>query len=262
MIESLTSRGFNSQAKYLDEKAMLDGQQVQQTSYEGSLEAAKQAILMIDSEIAKTREVFVTTRTQEVSDNRKVIVDLEQQLVRADKALADTTLRAPVGGVVHAAAVTTLGQVVRPGQQLMQVVPSDQPLEIEAYVSNADIGFIRKGDPAIIKVEAFIYNVYGSIDGTVTDVARDASALQGKPTMQSASLDGDAAQTTAAEKTGNLQYPIHVRAARSTMLIEGKEVPLVPGMAVNVEIETERLRAIDYVLTPIEELFSTAGHER
>ena len=262
MIENLTSRGYNSQAKYLDAKALLDGQRVQQTSYEGSLESAKQAILMVDSEIAKTREVFVTTRTQAVSDNRKVIVDLEQQLVRADKTLADMTLRAPVGGVVHAAAVTTLGQVVKPRQQLMQVVPSDQPLEIEAYVSNADIGFIRKGDPAIIKVQAFIYNVYGSIDGTVTDVANDTSALQGKATMQHSSLDGAASQTTAAQRTGNLQYPIHVRAARSSMLVEGKEVPLVPGMIVNVEIETERLRGIDYVLSPFEELSSPAGHKR
>ena len=262
MIENLTARGYNSQAKFLDTKALLDGQKVQQTSYEGSLEAARQAILLVDSEIAKTREVFVAARTQAVSDNAKVIVDLEQQLVRADKTLADMTLRAPVGGIVHAAAVTTLGQVVKPGQQLMQVVPSDQPLEIEAYVSNADIGFIRKGDAAIIKVDAFIYNVYGSIDGTVTDVANDASALQGKQTMQTDSLDGAASQTTAAQKTGNLQYPIHLRAARSTMLVEGKEVPLVPGMLVSVEIETERLRAIDYVLSPIEELFSTAGHER
>ena len=143
----------------------------------------------------------------------------------------------------------------------MQIVPSGANLEIEAYVSNADIGFIRKGDAAIIKVDAFIYNVYGSIDGTVTDVANDTSALQGKPTMQDASLDGASSQTTAAQKTGNLRYPIHLRAARSTMLVEGKEVPLVPGILVSVEIETERQRGIDYLLSPIEDLFSTAGHD-
>ena len=71
MIDSLMKSGFNSQAKYLDMKAQLDGQQVMQTSYEGSLANAEQAILMVDSEIAKTREVFVATRTQSISDDEQ-----------------------------------------------------------------------------------------------------------------------------------------------------------------------------------------------
>ena len=87
----------------------------------------------------------------------------------------------------------------------------------------------------------------------------DALALQGKATVQASSLDGAYGSTTAAQKTGNLQYPIHLHATQTSMLVEGKQVPLVPGMLVNVEIETERLRAIDYVLDPIEALFSTAG---
>ena len=262
MIESLLKSGYNSQAKYLDMKAQLDGQQVMQTSYEGSLESAKQAVAMIDSEIAKTREVFVTTSTQTVTTNEQTIVDLAQQLVKADQALSNMTLHAPVTGVVHASAVTTIGQVVKPGQQLMQIVPSDSPIEIQAYVSNTNIGFIRKGDPATIKITAFTYNTYGSIDGIVTDIATDALALQGKPIAQSAALDGDYRAATEAEKTGKLQFPVTVRATRSTMTVEGKEIPLVPGMAVTVQILTEKRRAIDYIVSPLEELFSTAGHER
>ena len=262
MIDSLMKRGFNSQAKYLDMKAQLDSQQVQQTSYEGSLANAEQAILMVDSEIAKTREVFVATRTQAISDDQQAIVDLAQQLVRADVKLTNMTLHAPVAGTIHASAVTTLGQVVKPGQQLMQIVPSGANLEIEAYVSNSDIGFIRKGDKATVKIDAFTYSVYGSLDATVTEVGTDALALQGKATVQTSSLDGNYGSTTAADKTGNLQYPIRLHATQNSMMVEGKQVPLVPGMLVNVEIETERLRAIDYVLDPIEALFSTAGHER
>lgn len=262
MIDSLTKRGFNSQAKYLDMKAQLDGQQVTQTNYEGSLENAKQAILIIDSEVAKTREAFVATATQTVSTNEQTIVDLAQRLVKADQMLSNMTLHAPVTGVVHASGVTTIGQVVKPRQQLMQIVPRDSPLEIQAYVANTDIGFIRKDDPATIKLTAFTYNVYGSIDGTVTDVANDALALQGKAAVQTSSLDGEYQATTDAQKTGNLQFPVTVRAARSTMTVEGKEIPLVPGMGVSIEILTENRRAIDYIVSPLEELFSTAGHER
>ena len=262
MIETLMKSGFNSQAKYLDMKAELDDQRVAQTADEGSLEHAKQAILMIDSEIAKTRETFVSVATQTVSTNEQTIIDLAQQLVKADQTLTHMTLRAPVAGIVHATAVTTIGQVVKPGQQLMQIVPRDAPLEIQAYVSNTDIGFIRKGDPTVIEITAFAFKTYGGIDGTVTDISSDALATQGKAAVQQGSLDGEYTSTSAAQKSGNIQFPITVRASRSTMRVEGKEIPLVPGMSVDVEIMTENRRGIDYILSPLEELFSTAGHER
>jgi hemolysin D len=261
MIESLVKSGYNSQAKYLDMKAQLEGQQVTQTSYEGSFENAKEAILTIESAMAKTREAFVTKATQTASDNDQTVVDLAQQLVRADQTLANMKLHSPTTGVVHAMAVTTIGQVVKPGQQLMQIVPSDAALEILAYVSNTDIGFIRKGDHATIKVTAFTYGTYGSIDGTVTEIANDLLAIQGKATLQSSSLDGDYRSSSTAQMTGNLQFPIIVRAARSTMAVEGGEIPLVPGMSVNVEILTENRRGIDYIVSPLLDLFSTAGHE-
>jgi hemolysin D len=262
MIETLLKNGYNSQANYLDMKAQLDDQRVTQTGYEGSLENAAQAILMIDSEIAKTTESFVSRTTQTVSTNEQTLLDLAQQLVKADQVLAGMKLRAPVAGVIHASAVTTIGQVVKPGQQLMQIVPNNAPLEILAYASNSDIGFLHVGDPATIKVTAFAFKTYGSIDGTVTDIANDSLALQGKASVQSSSLDGEYVATSDAQKTGNLQFPIIVRAARSTIRVEGKDVPLVPGMTVDVEVLTENRRAIDYIVSPIKELFSTAAHER
>jgi hemolysin D len=261
MIESLVKTGYNSEAKYLDMKAQLEGQQVTQTSFEGSLESAKEAILTIESQIAKSRETFVTKSTQLESEDDQTIVDLVQQLVKADQALQDMTVRAPTTGVVHAAAVTTIGQVVTPGQQLMQVVPNGSQLEIVANVSNTDIGFIRKGDPATIKVTAFAYGTYGSIDGIVTDIANDLQALQGKAQLQTSSLDGAYGSGSAAQMTGKLQFPIVVRPLRSTMSVEGGDIPLVPGMSVNVEIVTEYRRGIDYIVSPILDLFSTAAHE-
>lgn len=262
MIEELTKNGYNSQATYLDAKAKLDTQQVTQTSLEGALANAKQAILVIESEIAKTREAFVTASTQKVATDEQSIVDLAQQLIKADQLLTSMTLRAPVDGTIHASGVTTIGQVVKAGQQLLQIVPTDAPLEIVAYVSNTDIGFIRKGDPALIKVTAFNYATYGGIDGRVVDVANESQALIGKPTVQSSSLDGEFRPTTQAQKTGNLQFLVTIQTKRKTMTVEGREMPLVPGMQVNVEILTEYRQAIDYILAPIEELFSTAGHER
>jgi hemolysin D len=261
MIESLVKSGYNSQAKYLDMKAVLDGQEVTRTSYEGSLESAKEAIVTIESEIVKTRETFVSGATQKASENDQIIIDLTERLIKADRTLEYMTLRAPTTGVVHAMEVTTIDQIVRPGQQLMQIVPNDSQLEIVAYVSNTDIGFIRKGDPAMIKLAAFTYGTYGSIDGTVIDIANDALTLEGKAKLQTASLDGDYRKASTAQMTGKLQFPITVRAARSTMPVANGEIPLVPGMTVTVEVRTERRQAIDYIVSPLLELFSTAAHE-
>jgi len=257
----LTKSGYNSEAKYLDMKAVLEGQQVTQTTYEGALESAKQAVVTIDNEIAKTRENFISNATQTSSDNEQAIVDLTEKLIKADRTLEFMTLRAPAAGIVHATEVTSVNQVVKPGQQLMQIVPNDSQIEIVAYVDNTDIGFIRKGDPASIKLAAFTYGTYGAIDGTVVDVANDALNLQGKASLQSSSLDGDYRPVSKAQMTGKLQFPIIVRAARSTMPIAGGEIPLVPGMSVTVEVLTERRRGIDYIISPILELFSTAAHE-
>ena len=262
MIQSLLDKGFNSRAKYLDMKAQIDQQQVALTGFEGDLADAQQAIVLIDTEIAKTRETFVTTNTQAVVDAEQTIVDLAQQLVRADQTLTNMTLRSPVGGTIHASAVTTIGQVVKEGQQLMQIVPADSPLEIQAYVDNTDIGFIKVGQFATIKLTSFTYGTYGSIDGTVTSVARDALAADGKNTVQSASLDGEYRSTTAAQKTGSLQFPVTIRAARSSIRVEGKDIPLVPGMTVSVELETEQRPGLDYIVSPLLELFSTAAHEK
>lgn len=262
MVETLSKSGFNSEAKYLDARTQLEDQRVTQTAYEGSLGRAEQAILVISSQIAKARQVFVATATQAVSSDEQASLDLAQQLVKADDTLRDMVLTAPVAGIVHASAVTTVGQVAKPRQQMMQIVPSDAPIEIQAYISNTDIGFIREGDPATVKITAFDYRAYGSIDGTVTHVASDRLPLQGRATVQPSSLDGEYRPTTEAQKTGNIQFPITVRLARTTITVQGDDIPLVPGMGVNVEILTENRRAIDYIVAPIQELFSTAAHER
>ena len=91
------------------------------------------------------------------------------------------TLKAPIAGTIEALAVTTVGQIVKPGQQLMQVVPDKAPLEIEAYVLNSDIGFVRAGESATIKVDTFPYPRYGTIAGKVFKVSKDA--ISGKAAL-------------------------------------------------------------------------------
>jgi hemolysin D len=262
MHAQLEKEGWNSKADLLTVLARLKQAQIDLATLEGQLANARAAIPVIDSEITRTRESFVTADTQSLVSAAHQADDLEQQLAKAEQAVANTRLRAPVAGTVEASAVTTIGQVVKPGQQLLQIVPQGLPLEIQAYVPNTDIGFIRKGMPVEIKVDSFPYATYGTIPGRVITVADNALPTTQKRRLQTASLDGALSETTAAEKTASLAFPILISASRTTMDIGGQRIPLSAGMTVVVDIKTEEERAIDYVLDPLIELFSTAAHER
>jgi hemolysin D len=138
-------------------------------------------------------------------------------------------LTAPVAGVVQQLAVHTVGGVVTPAQALMEIVPEDSALEVEAWLPNKDVGFVDEGQRAEVKVETFPFTKYGTIDGEVLDVSNDAVS----------------------HETLGLVYAMRVRMDRSVMPVEGKLVNLTPGMAVTVEVKTGKRRLIEFFLSPL-----------
>ncbi len=262
MADRLTQSGWNSRAKALDLIETLRSQQVSQTNVEGKVADAAAKVATLDSQIARTRQGFASDATDALTAADRQIADLDQKLVKAENTLADMTLRAPVAGVVHASAVTTVGQFVRPSQQLMQIVPEHAAVEVVAYVKNSDVGLIRVGQDATIKVDSFTFGTYGVVDGTVERVGSDALTTDGKGTASAGTLDGDYGRSTAAQRTSVLQYPVTIRSEKPAIMVDGKPVALTPGMSVLVEIETENRRLVDYVASPLEEVVSTALHER
>ena len=174
-------------------------------------------------------------------------------------------LVSPIDGTVQQLAVTTVGQVVTSGQSLLVVVPTDGPIDIEAQIDNKDIGFIVPGQETIIKVDAFPFTRYGTLDGSVTQVSRDAidareanAASDANATAKGQSVN----PTTGETQTQNLVYPVKVELKRDRVMADGKDIRLTPGMTVSVEIRTGHRRVIDYLIAPIMETSSSAGHER
>jgi HlyD family type I secretion membrane fusion protein len=133
-----------------------------------------------------------------------------------------------------------VGGVVKPGDTLLNVVPLSATPEIEAMVLNKDIGFVLAGQKVSVKLEAFPFTRYGTVSGEVIDVSRDANKD---------------------EKLG-LVYPVRVRLAAAEIEVDGKMMPITPGMAVSAEIITGDRRVIDYVLSPILRYRHEAGRER
>ncbi|WP_240127040.1 HlyD family type I secretion periplasmic adaptor subunit [Thermomonas alba] len=171
---------------------------------------------------------------------REQIAQYQPEVIKAGQRDKLMQLRAPVDGTVQQLAVHTVGGVVTPAQALLAVVPSADTLEVEATVLNKDIGFVRAGQRATVKVESFPYTRYGYLEGVVDTVSHDAAQD---------------------EKMG-LIFPARVKLRNAALVIDGVRVRLTPGMNLSVEIKTGKRRVIDYLLSPLQAHVSEALRER
>jgi len=165
---------------------------------------------------------------------------LKQELIKATQKKGLQYLRAPVAGVVQQLAVHTIGGVVTPAQKLMIIVPKEQKLMVEAFVQNKDIGFVTEGQVGEIKVDAFPFTKYGTIDGKIISLSSDAIAD---------------------EKKG-LIYVARISMDRKFIRVDNKKVQLSPGMSVAVEMKTGKRRLIEYFLSPLLRYRSESIKER
>ena len=162
-------------------------------------------------------------------------------------------------------AVTTIGQVVTTGQQLAAITPNGGKLQVEALVANLDIGFVKLGQPAVVKVDAFPFTRFGVLNGKVVKIASAAiPEEEAKRALANAAAAANVAQAPQAP-AGRPQifvFPVTVALEDTAMTINGARVPLSPGMTVAVEIKTDSRRVIDYLLSPLSRLASEAARER
>jgi hemolysin D len=152
--------------------------------------------------------------------------------------------------VVQQLAVHTIGGVVTPAQAVLVVVPVDSRLEIEAMVSNRDIGFVHPGQEVEIKIDTFNFTRYGLLHGKVVSVSQDA-IVRDKPQDKTGDKVPGAETSTSEPKGQELAYAARISLDRTQMQIDNKLVNLSPGMAVTVEIKTGSRTVISYLLSPL-----------
>ena len=246
----LFDKELGSKLVYLSEYQELVGLQqdllVQRSRYDeadAAVRALIEARLKMVSEYQRTLLDGLTKAEQKAAG-------LEQDVVKAVQRTQYLVLVAPVDGTVQQLSVHTVGGVVTPAQGLMVVVPADSGLEIEAMVSNRDIGFVRAGQDVEVKVDTFSFTRYGLIHGKVLSISQDAitrDKLQDKSNERA-----PAATTTSSEPKGQeLVYAARVSLDRTQMQVEHNRVNLSPGMAVTAEIKTGSRTIISYLLSPL-----------
>ena len=236
----LLDKAYIAKHAYLEkEQARLDQERelaVQQARVL-ELKAAKQeAERRRTGVIAQTRRAMLDL--QHESNQRAAA--LQQELNKAEQRDSLTRLTAPVDGTVQQLAIHTDGGVVTEAQPLMVIVPSDQPVEVEAMLENKDIGFVRPGQEVEIKVETFTFTKYGVVHGTVVSISNDAIED---------------------EKRG-LLYSARIQLKENSINVGGKQIALSPGMSVRAEVKTDKRKVIDYFLSPLQQYQDESLGER
>ena len=187
-----------------------------------SLEEAKKNL----ETLKKEREKALLT---DIVEKEKNIIAIEGEAIKAKKRYELEKLCSPVSGTVHGIASYTIGGVVTPAQPIVTIVPDGTPLVVEAMALNKDIGFLKEGQKAEVKLDTFPFQKYGTIKGKVVSISPDAFED---------------------EKMGPV-YKIKVEMERLYIAVDGKKVPVSPGMAVSVEVKTNKRRIIEFFLSPI-----------
>lgn len=150
---------------------------------------------------------------------------------RAD-SLSRLTLRSPVRGIVKDIEVTTIGGVIPPNGQLMQIVPQDEQLLIETRIAPRDIAFIHPDQQAKVKITAYDYSIFGSMDGKVVTISPDTIQDEAKPEV--------------------FYYRVFIRTDSDTLKNKaGKSFAIVPGMVATVDIRTGEKTVLDYLIKPL-----------
>ncbi|QQO17760.1 HlyD family type I secretion periplasmic adaptor subunit [Bradyrhizobium diazoefficiens] len=250
MRKQLFDKELGSKIFYLQEFQDLVGQQQELVVQRSRSREADAALAALRETGTKTTAEYQRSLSDDLAKAEQKAAGLMQDVVKAEQRRSFQRLTASVDGIVQQLAIHTVGGVVTPAQSLMVIVPLESRLEIEAMVSNRDIGFIEVGQDAAIKIDTFNFTRYGLVDGKVTSVSHDA-ITRDKPADKNGDRSLGTEQDSSEPKGQELVYSARIVPAKDRMLIDDKYVNLSPGMAVSVEIKTGTRSIISYLLSPL-----------
>ncbi len=201
-------------------------------------------VVDIQGQITNRRNKYLQDSQTELGKAQEDLAGVLQIVVQRKEQLGFTEVRSPMDGIVRNVRLTTLGGVAKPGEEIMQIVPVGDDLIVEAKVKPADIAFVKPGLPATVKLDAYDYSIYGSLEGIVSYISAD---------------------TLNEEVRGNEQpyYRVQIKTSGHNLVGRNNErIDIQPGMTATVEIKTGKKTVLRYLTKPITKTLSESMGER
>ncbi|MEM8349799.1 HlyD family type I secretion periplasmic adaptor subunit [Morganella morganii] len=222
----------DSLALYRREEVILQRLVKSGASGEVELIRLKRTISELESKKQELRNEYVVNAREQLAEVNKELEELESVMRARDDALQRAKVVSPVRGIVKNIEVNTIGGVIAPGGKIMDIIPLDDQLIVEAKISPQDIAHIRLNDPALVKITAYDYAIYGGLDGEVILISPD--------TLQ------DEIQRD------HVYYRVLIRTSRDVLINKaGKEFQIFPGMVAEVDIKTGSKSILRYLVKPL-----------
>jgi len=213
----------------------------------GELNAATLSLPRIEASLNEAKEkrnnvtlVFRREAEQELNEAQLELSRLEETSQALEDRVDRTLVRSPVAGTVKQLLVTTIGGIIQPGMDIVEIVPNEEKLVVEASVRPQEIAYILLGQKALVKFSAYDFAVHGGLEGKVIHISPD----------------------TIEDEEGESFYTVKVETQRVFTGVDGKELPLIPGMTVSIDILTGKKTVMSYLLKPILKTKQLALRER
>ncbi|MNK88279.1 Hemolysin secretion protein D, chromosomal [compost metagenome] len=183
-------------------------------------------------QLGEVQNTYYQEIADQIAKQSTELASLNQQLAQKLDALARAQLRSPVRGIVKNLSVTTRGGVVKPGETIMEIVPLDDQLYVEAEIRPRDVAFLYPGLPATVKITAYDYTIYGSLAGELVFISADTMKDETK-------------------RDADPYYRVRVLTDTASLQGPDGELPIKPGMVAEVNIQTGSKTVLDYLMMPI-----------
>jgi membrane fusion protein, adhesin transport system len=240
MITPLVEKGIEPRIELMRAQGRASEAAAQAEAARAGIGSASSAVSKARSESAAVRERYRARALEEMASAKTQLAAMGRELPALQDKVTRTDVIAPISGTVNRVLVATLGGVVRPGEPLVEIVPRDESLVIEAQVKPADIAFLRPGQPALVKITAFNFSRYGGLDGIVDYISPDA---------------------VKEERTGETFYLIRVRTKTSVLQTSKGPQPISAGMVAEVDVMNGKRSVLNYLLSPLQNVSDRALKE-
>ena len=240
IAKPLVDRKLFSKVDYLDLEQRVVTLSGDIEALSSTMSKAKEAAEEARRKLALRKAEMEAQISEEINKRRTELTSLQEVLSAGGDRVTRTELRSPVRGTVKRVVVNTLGGVVRPGDPIMEVVPLDDTLLVEARIRPADIAFIHADQKAMVKISAYDFSIYGGLEARVEQISAD----------------------TIEDRKGEYYYLVKLRTQKNAINYRNEQLPIIPGMVASVDIISGKKSILDYLLKPILKARQNALRER
>ena len=241
ILQPLVASGVEPQLSLIQAQRQANVSQSQVAAAQATIARAQSSVAEAQAALTQSRQDWRAQAATELATAQAEAAGRRQALPALENRLDRTIVRAPLTGRVNRVLINTIGGTARPAEPLVEIVPSDSGLTIEAAVRPRDIAFVRQGQRSLVKITAYDYSIYGGMEGRVIGISPDAT------------LD---------ERTGEAHYTVRVRTKSDKLRsVNGQQYPITSGMVADVNLIGDKRSIMSYLLTPFTRLSEDAFRE-